>query len=214
MAEKKLLFRRFPPRLNSWQREITRQRGKAEALLFMERVQSKYVELFIHSRSYQPRVLQKQHFENNILPLIAVYQVLLAEGNEPKSALKTLDCLLEAGIAGQKRLYKFWGRFPFFFDMLRYMLKPMVGLQYPKAGWQIEFPGLGPDVVALDGHGCFYLDVLTEYGLPELTRHFCHLDDYLFEGVTPYIRWERTQTLGRGGELCNFRYYRVKQEQG
>ncbi|MBE3120246.1 MAG: L-2-amino-thiazoline-4-carboxylic acid hydrolase [Candidatus Atribacteria bacterium] len=73
-----------------------------------------------------------------------------------------------------------------------------------------EFPVLGPDVVALNEHSCFYLNVLAEYGLPELTPHFCLLDDFLFEGVSPCIRWERTQTIGRGGEMCDFRYYLVK----
>jgi hypothetical protein len=214
MTEKKFLFKRFPAQLKTWQREIARQRGKAEALLFMDRVRSKFVELFTHSRSYKPRVLQKRHFENNLLPAIAAYQVLLQEGNDPKSALKILDRLLETGIAGQKRFYKILGRFPFFFDLLRLTLKPMMRLQYPPEGWRYEFPALGRDVVALDGHSCFYLEVLTEYGLPELTRHFCRLDDVLFEGVTPYVRWERTQTLGRGGELCDFRYYRVKLNQG
>jgi hypothetical protein len=210
MAETRFLLRRFPPQLKNWQQEIIRQRGKADAKLFMERVKTRYVALFSGSRSYKPHVLQKLHFENNVLPVIALYQVLLEEGNSPNSALKILDRLLETGIAGQKRFYKFWGRFPFFFDMLRLTLKPMVTRQYPQEGWRNEYPDLGPDVVALNGHGCFYLNVLTEYGLPELTRHFCRLDDLLFEGVTPYVRWERTQTLGRGGELCDFRYYRVR----
>jgi hypothetical protein len=87
-------------------------------------------------------------------------------------------------------------------------------MQYPKEGWRIEFPDLGADVVALDGHGFFYLDVLTQYGLSELTAHFCTLDDLLYEGVSPYIGWERTQTIGRGGKYCDFRYYRVKPKQG
>ncbi len=198
------------PTYRVWLREWTRQHGALEAEVFLERVRAKYTELLAGSRKYSPPVLQKLHFEKNILPAVAAYKIFLMDGNSPETAMTALDSLLEAGIAGQKRLYRFWGRFPFFFDMLRWTLKPLTRLQYPQEGWPMDFPDLGPDVVGLDGHGCFYLQVLTEYGVPELTRHFCHLDDVLYEGVTPYIRFERTQTLGRGRKMCDFRYYRVK----
>jgi hypothetical protein len=50
---------------------------------------------------------------------------------------------------------------------------------------------------------------LTEYGFPELTPHFCRLDDVLAAEAAPSVRFERTQTLARGGTLCDFRYARV-----
>jgi hypothetical protein len=210
MPESLLFLRHGLPTYRTWLRELTRQQGALVAEIFLERVQAKYLELFAGSERYSQRVLQKIHFEKNILPAIAAYKILLMDGNNPDEAQATLDSLLEAGVAGQKRLYRFWGRFPFFFDMLKWILKPLTLLQYPEAGWRMEFPNLGSDVVALDSHACFYLQVLTEYGVPELTRHFCRLDDLLFEGVTPHVRFERTQTMGRGGSMCDFRYYRVK----
>jgi hypothetical protein len=107
MPETKFFLRRPLPYRKNWQKEMARQRGKVEANLFMGRVQSKYLELFARSATYRPRVLQKQHFEKNILPAIAAYQVLLEEVHLPGPALKSLDSLLAATIAGQKRLYKF-----------------------------------------------------------------------------------------------------------
>jgi hypothetical protein len=56
---------------------------------------------------------------------------------------------------------------------------------------------------------CFYLDVLENYGLPELTVLYCWLDDLIYEGVSPYVRWARKQTLGRGDACCDFRFERV-----
>ncbi len=191
---------------------LTHRWGETEARVFLSRVEAKYLELYARSERHSPRVLQTLHFEKNILPAVAAYKILLMEGKSSESALETLDVLLEATVAGQKRVYRFWGQFPFFFDMLRWMLKPMMRLQYPESAWKTEFPDLGRDIVGLDCHGCFYLKVLSEYGLPELTRHFCRLDDVLYEGVTPYIRFERTQTIGRGGTMCDFRYYRVRQK--
>jgi predicted ArsR family transcriptional regulator len=53
-------------------------------------------------------------------------------------------------------------------------------------------------------------------GAPELTPLYCQMDDLLFEALPPEIRWERTKTLGRGDEICDFRWTRqeVKQQPG
>lgn len=39
---------------------------------------------------------------------------------------------------------------------------------------------------------------------------FCRLDDLLAAEAASTIRFERTQTLARGGTLCDFRYERVR----
>ena len=192
MPETTFFLRHPLPTYRVWLREWTRQHDEIRAKAFLDRVEGLYVELYAHSKRHSPRGLQKLHFEKNILPAIAAYQVLLAEGNSSETAQAALDDLLAVTISEQKRMYRFWGRFPFFFDFLRWTLKPLTLSQYPREGWRMDFPDLGPDVTGLDSHSCFYLHVLTEYGYPELTRHFCHLDDVLFEGVTPYIRFERT----------------------
>lgn len=74
----------------------------------------------------------------------------------------------------------------------------------------MEWLDLGRDLVGLNCRACFYLDMLTEYGFPELTPHFCRLDDALAAEAAPSVRFERTQTIARGGTLCDFRYARVK----
>jgi hypothetical protein len=214
MTSASFFLRQPLPTYRIWKGVWTGKVGPAEAQIFISRVQAKYVELLARSKHYSPRVLQKLHFEKNILPAIAAYRVLLMDGHSHETALPILDTLLEATLARQKRLYRFLGRSRFFFDLLRLTLKPLTFSQYPSAGWQMDFPRLGHDAVGLDSHSCFYLQVLTEYGLPELTSHFCRLDDFLYEDVSPYIRFERRQTIGRGGAMCDFRYYRVKQNQG
>ncbi len=198
------------PNRKTWQDELSRLRGVEYAGVTIEKIEKKYEELLQKAPSYPGWFLQVYHFEKNILPAVALYSVLKEAGDTADEALKLVDALLEAKLVGQKRVYSFWGKMPFFFDMIRLMMEPMMKVQYPKAGWDTEYPRLGRDIVALDEHSCFYLRVLTGYGMPELTAHFCRLDDYLFEGVSPYVRWERQQTLGRGGQLCDFRYYRVK----
>jgi hypothetical protein len=57
---------------------------------------------------------------------------------------------------------------------------------------------------------CFYLGVLSEYGAPELTPFFCKIDDWIMEALPPSIILERRKTLGRGDELCDFRWRRAR----
>ena len=160
---------------------LSRRFGVKTARVLLARVEGKYAELLSGSPRYSPRALQKLHFEKNILPAVSLYKILLMDGVDPQEALTILDEVLEAGVQGQKRMYSLLGHFPFFFDLLRMTLKPLMVLQYPKEGWEVIYPDLGLDVVGLDSHRCFYLQVLTNYDLPELTRHFCRLDDVLFE---------------------------------
>jgi hypothetical protein len=201
-----------PPKLPAraaWICCLERDRPPVEAAAFLARVQARYADLLSEAPPEPNRAL-RVHRNGNILPAVAVVQVLAMDGVEKEQALALLDRLLESGLEASKRLYAFWGRFPFFFDMLRIVIKPMMKAQYPFERWRTTYPDLGRDVVALDCHGCYYRDTLSSYGLADITSHFCRVDDYLYEGVSPYIRFERTQTIGRGGELCDFRYYRVR----
>ncbi len=191
-----------------WERAIAKERGSDASAVFLARVQARYDELLSRARRYENNAL-RHHFEDRILPAAAAYSVLLMDGMEKESAGRIVDSLLEAGIESERRMYRFWGRFPFFFDLIRLTLKPMMKAQYPDK-WNAEFLDLGRDLVGLNCHSCFYLDRLTEYGYPELTPHFCRLDDLLAAEAAPSVRFERMQTLGRGGTMCDFRYARVK----
>lgn len=119
------------PNRKRWENEIAKQRGMDVAAIFLARVQARYDELRNQARRYENKAL-RQHFENNILPAVAVYSVLLMDGMEKESADRVMDSLLEAGVESARRVYRFLGRFPFFFDMLRVMLKPMMTTQYPE----------------------------------------------------------------------------------
>jgi hypothetical protein len=196
------------PNAKRWESEIAKIRGRDEGVVFLLRVQARYDELLAQALYYKNKAL-RHHFVDNILPAIAAYSVFLMDGLDKETALQMLDKLLEAGIEPERRMYRFWGRLPFFFDMIKLTLKPMMKMQYPEK-WGVEWLDLGQDAVGLNCHSCFYMDVLTEYGFPELTSHFCRLDDLLAAEAAPSVRFARTQNLARGGTMCDFRYVRVR----
>ncbi len=100
------------------------------------------------------------------------------------------------------------GRLPGRFALLRIANRLALKKGFPPEGWRIEWLEDSDRCIAYDIHECFYLKVLTAYGAAELTPHFCQGDDLLYGGV-PGIAWERTKTLGRGDDLCNFRFRRT-----
>ena len=66
--------------------------------------------------------------------------------------------------------------------------------------------------VPADGHRygrvdmmkCPYHDTCADYGCPELCRCFCDSDDISYTGLHPKLIWERSMTLGRGNDRCDF----------
>ena len=58
--------------------------------------------------------------------------------------------------------------------------------------------GKGLDVVS-----CPYNRYFAELGCPELTKISCGADDHVY-GDLPGLKFERTSTIGRGGECCDF----------
>ncbi len=55
----------------------------------------------------------------------------------------------------------------------------------------------------MDVVSCPYHRYFTELGCPELTRISCKSDDLVY-GNLPGIKFERTGTLGRGNDRCDF----------
>jgi hypothetical protein len=196
------------PYADLWRRELAVQLDPGPAADLLARVEARYAELYRDRTHYNHPAL-RDHLARSILPGLALYSTLRADGCEEEEALRMTERLLAATLQRQRQLLEVLGRLPFFFVFLRAMTRRFMRRNFPPQGWQVEWPDEGPDVVAFDMRSCFYLDVLTEYGVPKLTAVYCRLDDLVYEDVSPHVRWERTRTLGRGDDCCDFRFRRV-----
>ena len=63
---------------------------------------------------------------------------------------------------------------------------------------------VGNGIWRVDMVKCPYHDTCAEYGYPELCRCFCDSDDISYAGLHPKLIWERSMTLGRGDDRCDF----------
>ena len=199
---------RGPKGLAVWRRELAKTRGEVDASFLAARIHAEYEKLYAARPRFDHPALVK-HLEGNILPGLALYSVLTAAMPEPEAALAEFDRLLEASaLAGpmalQGRLLKL---FPDPFAIFRMVHNAMLPRQFPREGWDFHWVEDSDSAIAYDCRDCFYLRVLTAYGVPDLTAHFCKIDDVMFSRF-PYFAWKRTKTLGRGDDCCDFRYER------
>ncbi len=211
LLERRLASRpRRMPYLDVGQQVLAETRGPVQAALLAARVQARYDELYAHRLHFHQPAL-RQHLEEGILPALALYQTLCEEGDDQEAALAEIDRILAASVerSGRRRLVKAMGHLPDPFAILRIANRWAMKRVYPPEGWRFEWVEDSDQCIAYDARECFYVNVLSFYGAPELTAHLCVIDDLLY-GDLPGIAWERTKTLSRGDDRCNFRFCRTK----
>ena len=143
------------------------------------------------------------HTDSRILPAVAVYLTLKDVLGQEKAfsvienAAVTGCAGIEKKLSGAMRLPGMKGLFVRFWDP---MTKKLFGegngfrnVFYPKKKGEYRM-----DVIS-----CPYFRYFTELGCPELTKIFCENDDRIY-GNLPGLKFERTGTLGKGAERCDF----------
>jgi hypothetical protein len=197
-------------RLNQWQRLLARRLGPVDATLLAARVQARYEALYAQRPRFG-RLALRLHLEHNLLPGLALYQVLRETLGDSQVALAEWDQLVGAaeGSPAQQSI-RLLEHMPGSFTLFRAVTRGLMRHGLPADGWTYHWVEDSPERIAFNIERCFYQAVLAHYGTPELTAHFCRLDDVAAEKLPPTIRWERTTTLGGGGAVCDFCWMHVR----
>ena len=204
---------RQPDVLRIWQTALAEEHGEIEAAMLIARVRSQYEGLYA-SRPHFANPVLRTHLEQAILPGLALYTVLRQRNRNAESAGDEVDRVFTAWMESTDRYQelKLLQRLPqdAAFKLVRVLNRLILKVKYPAggAGWGVRWVEDSPARVAYDMTECFYHKVLTAYGAPELTAHFCKVDDLLYSNL-PGIKWERTKTLARGDDCCNFGFSRM-----
>lgn len=167
-----------------------------------EQVRVRYRELYLKHELPKHRAL-RWHLIEGILPGLAFYQVLRENGESQESALKIIDQTFETLFSVSSAKLKKLGRLRFIYPLVRLYIKPALR-KYPAEGWKIEWLQNDKNAIRFDMKSCFYYDTLSQYGAPELTAAFCQVDDFIYGTMSPYIKWQRSKTIGRGSDHCDF----------
>jgi hypothetical protein len=200
----------FMPRMPHsliWQRRLSiiYDDQKANALIARAQV---YYDDYCSQHSAEANRANRTALKTRVLPGLSIYKALLEKNDDQQKVLAEVDTLFRAvfftrRMQGIRVLNHFSNPFP----IVKPMLKMMTRNEYvPGAQEVIEDSA---DCFALNVYRCFILDTLARHNAKELTALYCNTDDWLAE-VLPKISWERTKTLGRGGDCCDFRWSRNK----
>ena len=197
------------PKTAEFEQARARELDGAKAREIVKKAADRYSDLYAGRKRYDNRAL-RQHLAEGILPGIALYQILLDDPDTQQGSMDLVEAALTEGALAGRRSMERLGRLPFYFWLMRVVIKPIMRLNFPKEGWQTEWVEISGDEISFNMTRCFYLDVLTAYGVPELTALYCKMDDLTYEAVSPYVKWDRKHTLGRGDDCCDFRFERVR----
>ena len=205
---RRLLAPRRMPFAGLWGYALAERRGEAAATRVIALAEARYDEL-CQGRPRQANRALRVHLERGLLPGLALYQTLLEQGDTQEEALAEMEQLMASTVSRLTRLMALLGRLPRPFAIFRLVEPWVIRLGFPAEGWEMEPVENSADCIAFNVRRCIYVDTLASYGAPELTPVFCGGDDVMFPALAPSITWERTMTLGRGDDRCDFRWRRA-----
>jgi hypothetical protein len=165
--------------------------------------------LFLDQRRLPSNLILRWHEKHYLLPGLALYQVLLDEysGDVP-AAMSDVEEVVRLTILDQTRPIFAplkWPCDPF--PLFRFGFRLIMNL-FPQPGWIFDYLENSSQRVAFNATQCYYFKVLSQLGYPEITRVYCRADDAMAENFPSTIRYQRTTTIGKGEDLCDFCYYR------
>ncbi len=149
--------------------------------------------------------IEKQlHLERQILPGIAVYELL--QTVMPKDeAFRTVHGYVENRAQKAHKAFSVLLRIPGLYKKVPEIFAKQTKKHFgTAAGFSAREIQTSGGVWRIDMTKCPYHDICAEYGCPELCRCFCDSDDISYSGLHPKLCWNRTKTLGRGDEVCDF----------
>ena len=149
----------------------------------------------------------RQHMYYSILPAIAFYRVLPENGYSKKDTFQLIRKSVLETAKPAKRFLEKCGKLPFFFPVFRRICKLSMGESYCGDEWKFIWKKQYKDRIEWECHSCIYFNRFCKCGMRELTMIFCESDDVMY-GSIKTARWGRTQTIGRGADYCDFRFYR------
>ncbi len=139
-----------------------------------------------------------------ILPRIAMYKTFLNEGFSKDETIKHMRKYMLEIIAAKKHSSTAnMEKLPGF-----YRIYSSVFLQIMRTtDLQVSTQNHGKDFYDVTITKCLWHTACVENGCAELCSLFCDVDDVTYGGLKK-IGFSRTQTLGYGGNCCDFHFYR------
>ena len=147
---------------------------------------------------------QMKTLSGTILPSIALYKALMKSGLAQGDAYERVRRYMLGKVAAQKHASTArMEAVPFFYALYsRIFLKIMRTADAWESTQRRKRDSFDVTITK-----CLWHTACAENGCPELCRLFCEADNVTYGGLKK-IGFSRTQTLGCGGDACDFHFFR------
>lgn len=146
---------------------------------------------------------RRETMRTTILPRTAVYTVLKRRGLDAEKLMEKYLREVQGPTARDQYAGLEW--VPRFFEIFRWAFRKATA---SSDAWDSTFEA-EKDRFDLTIRKCLWYDTCVECGCPEACRFFCECDNYSF-GELKKVGFRRTQTLGTGGDCCDFHFYKKR----
>ena len=146
---------------------------------------------------------RREIMRTTILPRVAVYTVLKCRGLDAEKLMEKYLREVQGPTARDQYAGLEW--VPRFFEIFRWAFRKATA---SSDAWDSTFEA-EKDRFDLTIRKCLWYDTCVECGCPEACRFFCECDNYSF-GELKKVGFRRTQTLGTGGDCCDFHFYKKR----
>ncbi|NIV39634.1 MAG: hypothetical protein GWN58_62565, partial [Anaerolineae bacterium] len=142
------------PKAEMLERALARELGGGKAGEVVRKASDRYDDLYAERKQYENRAL-RQHLEGNILPGIALYQTLLEDPEAQQRSMDLVEAAFREWAAPNRRFMERLGRLPFFYGLMRVLIKPMMRRSFPAEGWETEWVEASGEALAFNMTRCF-----------------------------------------------------------
>lgn len=139
-----------------------------------------------------------------ILPRIALYKVLAKDGFSEEDAYKYMQKYMIDKVATKKhsstaKMEIIPGFYSIYSNIFLKIMR--------RTDLQESVQNYGKDYFDVTIKKCLWHTACVENGCEKLCRLFCDVDDVTYGGLRK-IGFTRTETLGYGGDCCDFHFYK------
>ena len=206
MQKQKLLL--YGTQMKALLDTLSEESAEKNAALVL-RMESEYKRL-LSEQTFADAMLAR-HLKKSILPAVAAYKMLIADGKTQNQAFEAVRASVLADSEKQKIAFQKIGTLPFGFFLMRLMTPLSLKTTFGPSGCDFTWKQNDRRALKWDCSRCFYADIFTQHKVSELTSIFCESDDVVY-GSIPTIRWARTRTIGNGDDVCDFTFYNERAE--
>lgn len=147
---------------------------------------------------------QMMHLKQ-MLPCIAFYEALLQYAPTREEALRLFEAWACSGFEAVGDQIRRIMKLPGLYKLMPHLFDKMMDGFFGEGAGFASSPVPGAPCFARDVTRCPYAETFKKYNCFELTQFFCKADDASYGSMHKRLLWGRTQTIGQGGDKCDFR---------